>query len=97
MAVSTTAQILLEVINVHATLATVRRAMALIVQVFIDTKRSNLASIISLTIAMADIDECSENRNNCEQLCQNTQGSYICSCRTGYRLATDGAECDGNN
>lgn len=44
---------------------------------------------------MIDIDECSENRDNCGQLCQNTLGSYSCSCRTGYRLASDGAGCDG--
>ena len=50
MAVSTSAQILLEVINVHATLATVWRAMATSVQVFIDTKGSNLVSIILLLI-----------------------------------------------
>jgi hypothetical protein len=44
---------------------------------------------------MTDIDECSENRDNCGQLCQNTPGSYTCSCRTGYRLASDGAACEG--
>ncbi len=44
---------------------------------------------------MIDIDECSENRDNCGQLCQNTPGSYSCSCRTGYRVASDGAACEG--
>lgn len=38
MAVHTSAQILLEVINVHVALATVWRAMASSVQVCIDTK-----------------------------------------------------------
>ena len=96
MAVSTTAQILLEVTNVHVALATVWRAMATSVQVCTDTKGSNLASIILLYL-MTDIDECSENIDDCGQLCRNTQGSYSCSCRTGYRLALDGAACHGND
>lgn len=57
---------------------------------------SKLASVILLYL-MTDIPECSENIDNCEQLCQNTQGSFSCSCRTGYRLALDGAACNGNN
>jgi hypothetical protein len=52
----------------------------------------NYLGILYLT---TDIDECSENRDNCGEVCQNIPGSYSCSCRTGYRLASDGAACDG--
>ncbi|XP_041355468.1 mucin-like protein [Gigantopelta aegis] len=33
-----------------------------------------------------DVDECSEKTHSCDvtQLCSNTQGSYVCSCRTGW-------------
>ena len=44
---------------------------------------------------MIEINECSENRDNCGQLCLNTPGSYSCDCRTGYRLHSDGATCNG--
>ncbi|KAJ0086742.1 hypothetical protein Patl1_08224 [Pistacia atlantica] len=39
-----------------------------------------------------DINECNEpNLNNCEQKCDNTEGSYTCSCYKGYHL-TDGGK-----
>nr|XP_017233378.1 PREDICTED: wall-associated receptor kinase-like 8 [Daucus carota subsp. sativus] len=32
-----------------------------------------------------DVDECADHsRNNCEQICNNMQGSYYCSCRDGW-------------
>ena len=43
----------------------------------------------------ADIDECSTNRNNCEQVCTNTVSSFNCSCNDGFSLNADGATCDG--
>ena len=45
---------------------------------------------------IVDIDECNENMGGCEQLCSNTPGSYVCSCRAGYRLASDDQTCNGN-
>ena len=35
----------------------------------------------------ADIDECTLERDRCDQNCQNTVGNYTCSCRTGYTLS----------
>ena len=32
---------------------------------------------------------------DCEQLCNNTQGSFNCSCSKGYKLNEDGKSCDG--
>ena len=40
-----------------------------------------------------DIDECSENTDNCEQVCSNTPGSFNCSCNEGYVLADNGYSC----
>lgn len=43
----------------------------------------------------SDINECNENTDACDHRCSNTIGSYTCSCRTGYRLASDGLTCNG--
>ena len=43
-----------------------------------------------------DIDECSEQIDNCQQNCHNTLGSYTCSCIIGFQiLDADGRTCDG--
>ncbi|XP_044165774.1 uncharacterized protein LOC114963363 [Acropora millepora] len=34
---------------------------------------------------------------DCEQVCHNTPGSYICSCVSGYQLASDGKSCSDIN
>ncbi|XP_016312357.1 growth arrest-specific protein 6 [Sinocyclocheilus anshuiensis] len=34
-----------------------------------------------------DVDECSRGNGGCEHDCNNTMGSYRCSCRHGYRLS----------
>lgn len=33
-----------------------------------------------------DINECNERLDQCNHICTNTEGSYRCSCYTGYRL-----------
>ena len=45
----------------------------------------------------ADINECEEEIDACAQDCTDTEGSYNCSCRTGYTLASDNLGCDGKN
>ena len=35
---------------------------------------------------MIDINECTTENGGCEQNCQNTIGSYSCSCQPGYHL-----------
>ena len=35
--------------------------------------------------------------NNCEQLCSNVGGSFVCQCSSGFDLATDGRSCSGEN
>lgn len=42
-----------------------------------------------------DINEClNETTQNCEQICENTIGSYKCSCRLGYALTTNNISCE---
>ena len=41
-----------------------------------------------------DIDECSENTDNCSQTCTNTDGNFTCGCYNGYLLDTDGTTCN---
>ena len=43
----------------------------------------------------SDINECHERRDGCRQECINTNGSYYCACRPGYRLLADGYTCIG--
>ena len=44
---------------------------------------------------ITDADECYERTDECQQECINTNGSYSCACRTGYRLTSDGYNCTG--
>ena len=43
----------------------------------------------------ADIDECSEDTDNCNQICTNTEGSFTCGCDDGYLLDSDETTCNG--
>ncbi|KAH3792888.1 hypothetical protein DPMN_146389 [Dreissena polymorpha] len=37
-----------------------------------------------------DIDECDVPRSPCEQVCANSPGTYVCSCRQGFELVASG-------
>ena len=41
-----------------------------------------------------DIDECA-GINDCQQICTDTDGSFICGCETGYALDPNGKTCTG--
>ena len=43
----------------------------------------------------SDIDECATSNGRCEQICNNTIGSFYCSCDTGYQLDGNGLNCTG--
>ena len=43
----------------------------------------------------ADIDECGTNNGGCSQVCTDNDGSFVCSCNTGYELDADGVTCNG--
>ena len=44
---------------------------------------------------VAEINECLLGIHNCMQVCENVNGSFACSCETGYALNPDGYTCRG--
>ena len=60
------------------------------------TKLSLISILATNKFLLSDIDECYERIDECEHECVNTNGSYTCACRIGYRLLTsDGYSCTG--
>ena len=58
-------------------------------------KKEQSVLLTSLCILLADINECSEETHQCTQNCNNTIGSYVCSCNSGFIIDVDGRTCDG--
>ena len=52
--------------------------------------------ILLLSQQTVDIDECEMDPTLCEQICNNTVGSYECKCEDGYRLVAGTNRCAGN-
>ena len=50
---------------------------------------------MTIFVHSSDINECAENSDGCEQMCTDTDGSFVCSCRDGFRLGSDRRSCDG--
>ena len=44
---------------------------------------------------LVDVNECDINNGGCEHNCENTEGSYKCSCLANYFLNRDGHTCTG--
>ena len=42
-----------------------------------------------------DINECAAGTHDCGQVCTNTDGSFTCSCNSGYTLDSNGKTCNG--
>ena len=57
--------------------------------------KSKIARGTYMFFSLSDIDECNTNRDNCQQTCNNTRGSFTCGCGSGYRLNSDGRTCRG--
>lgn len=43
----------------------------------------------------SDINECDFENGNCSDICNNTDGSYFCSCLAGFQLDDSGLNCLG--
>ena len=41
------------------------------------------------------ISECGFNNGGCSQICSNSSGSFVCSCRDGFVLLSDSYSCQG--
>ena len=48
----------------------------------------HLQSNVTVHLAI-DIDECATTNGGCGQICNNTEGSYNCSCQPGYVVDDD--------
>ena len=59
------------------------------------TSYEMLQPIESSDITFSDIDECTEESDNCHHnaTCNNTDGSFNCTCNSGYR--GNGTFCEG--
>ena len=44
---------------------------------------------------ISDVNECQASNGGCEQVCNNTDGSFECSCNLGYSLSSDRTSCIG--
>ena len=50
-----------------------------------------------LCCPFSDIDECKIANGRCDHKCVNTDGSYYCMCKRGFKQAADGRRCRGND
>ena len=49
--------------------------------------------VLIMYFFLIDIDECTADTDGCDQICNNTDGSFECSCRSGFTLLDDGKTC----
>ena len=50
---------------------------------------------IIIEALLLDINECENNNGGCNHTCHNENGTFSCTCDTGYTLNNDGLACDG--
>ena len=49
--------------------------------------------LFGFIIFYLDVNECSTAEHQCDSICENKNGSYVCSCRPDYELNNDGRTC----
>ena len=89
--VSKSATIPMVLITASATKATGSVTMAMPVKV--STKLTMFS--VCTSVYNADVDECREQYDECDQDCKNIDGSYLCGCSSGFLLDTNGRSCNG--
>ena len=62
---------------------------------FCDLSLSDQKFIVPTNVYSLDVNECAISNGGCAHKCHNTNGSYVCSCRSGYTLQTNGKTCIG--
>lgn len=51
---------------------------------------------IQLNFSMSvDIDECELDATLCDQVCENTEGSFFCTCFAGFERIEEDDKCQG--
>ena len=55
----------------------------------------NIYLVFLCSTFSAEIDECEVMTDNCHQNCTNTEGSFTCSCSSGFILLSDERSCAG--
>ena len=48
---------------------------------------------LTFRFIFTDIDECTANTDGCDQGCTNTEGSFECTCSSGFTLSNDERTC----
>ena len=61
---------------------------------WINSAMTSMLNDVSIFIYHVDVNECDQKNGGCEQNCGNTEGSFECSCNSGYQLELDGAGCE---
>jgi len=62
---------------------------------YIRIRKTTETLVTAMFCLHADIDECSNNTGGCDQMCNNTEGSFQCHCHKGFCLSDDNITCQG--
>ena len=57
--------------------------------------KENCIMLMIEFIFLLDFNECQLNNAGCEHICANSEGSYNCDCRKGFKLKDDKFGCEG--
>ena len=59
------------------------------------TNENETIEVPWLIILPTDKNECKLANGGCDHVCTNTDGSYDCSCKSGFQLKSNRRECEG--
>ena len=57
---------------------------------------TKIIDLLNILHVILDIPNCMINDHNCTQICVELEGSFNCSCYSGYQLQQDRVTCEGN-